>query len=285
MKIIIIPDIHGRTFWKKAVYKYKNNKDIHIIFLGDYLDGYENIDHISPEDAIVNFEEIIEVARSSNNITLLIGNHDLHYWPDFINQYGCRRYNQYKYNISKMFLDNIDLFNIAYEIYINEKQYLFTHAGLVKNWFDYISSKKNIGTEQNPIYFNDIYNKYNETYNIEENIYTKENLDLLLILEPNAESLNKLLHNKLGRILLQSAPESRGGRERYGSCIWADIAEHYYTFTRFNKEKIYQIFSHSFGFPTLDEYVINDEFAMLDCRKTFELNCDTGELKEWIDLN
>lgn len=156
MKIIIIPDIHGRTFWKKAVYKYKNNKNVHIIFLGDYLDGYEKIDHISPEDAIANFEEILEVTRTSNNITLLIGNHDLHYWPEFLSSYGCRRYNIYKHDISKMFLDNIDLFSIAFETYINDKQYLFTHAGLVKNWFDYISSKKNLGTEENPTYFNDI---------------------------------------------------------------------------------------------------------------------------------
>ena len=280
-KIIIIPDVHGRTFWKEPVHKYKNNKDIQIVFLGDYLDGYDKIDGITMEDAIANFEEILEVARASNNITLLIGNHDLHYWPEFLSSYGCRRYNIYKYDISKMFLDNIDLFSIAFETYINDKQYLFTHAGLVKDWYDYISSKKNIGAEVNPTYFNDIYSKYIDDEDPSgeiQNIYTRENLDLLLSLEPNAKSLNKLLHNRLGRILLHAAPRSRGGREMYGSCIWADIDEHYWTFTRFDKEKIYQIFSHSLGFPTIDDYVINDEFAMLDCRKAFELNCETGEI-------
>lgn len=280
-KIIIIPDIHGRTFWKDPVTKYKNIEDVHIIFLGDYLDGYEHIDNISKEDAIANFEEIIEVTRDANNITLLIGNHDLHYWPEFLKMYGCRRYNEYKYDISKMFLDNIDLFSIAYETYINDKQYLFTHAGLCRNWFEYITSKMNLSTERNPQYFNDIYSKYidyDDPSGEFENIYTKENLDLLLTLNRDAESLNKLLHNPLGRSLLGAAPRSRGGYERYGSCIWADIDEHFFTFSRFDKEKIYQIFSHSFGFPTIYDYVVNDEFAMLDCRKAFELDCETGKI-------
>jgi hypothetical protein len=280
-KIIIIPDVHGRTFWKEPVYKYRNVEDVHIVFLGDYLDAYKDIDGIEPEDAIANFEEILEVARSSNNITLLIGNHDLHYWPEFLDYWGCRRYNTYKHDISKIFLDNIDLFSVAFETYINDKQYLFTHAGVVKNWYDYISSKKNIGAEVNPTYFNDIYSKYigyEDPAGEMQNIYTRENLDMLLSLELNAKDLNKLLHNTLGRVLLQATPRSRGGREMYGSCIWADIDEHYWTITRFDKEKIYQIFSHSLAFPSIDDYVINDEFAMLDCRKAFELDCENGEI-------
>ncbi|MDE5880282.1 MAG: hypothetical protein K2H60_01000 [Muribaculaceae bacterium] len=37
--IIVIPDLHGRTFWKEAVEKYP---DADTIFLGDYLDPYPN---------------------------------------------------------------------------------------------------------------------------------------------------------------------------------------------------------------------------------------------------
>ena len=36
--ITIIPDIHGRVFWKKAV--DSASKDDTIVFLGDYLDMY-----------------------------------------------------------------------------------------------------------------------------------------------------------------------------------------------------------------------------------------------------
>ena len=43
-QILVIPDVHGRSFWKNAV---AQNTDIPIIFLGDYLDPYahENISH------------------------------------------------------------------------------------------------------------------------------------------------------------------------------------------------------------------------------------------------
>ena len=36
-KILIVPDIHGETFWKEPVQKYMDQID-RIIFLGDYLD-------------------------------------------------------------------------------------------------------------------------------------------------------------------------------------------------------------------------------------------------------
>ena len=35
--ILIIPDIHGRTFWKECI---KCREYDEIIFLGDYLDPY-----------------------------------------------------------------------------------------------------------------------------------------------------------------------------------------------------------------------------------------------------
>ena len=36
-KLIIIPDVHGRSFWRDAV---KRNPGAEFIFLGDYLDPY-----------------------------------------------------------------------------------------------------------------------------------------------------------------------------------------------------------------------------------------------------
>ena len=40
-KILILPDIHGRPFWKDAVEKHFDECD-KIVFLGDYLDAYPN---------------------------------------------------------------------------------------------------------------------------------------------------------------------------------------------------------------------------------------------------
>ena len=35
--LLIIPDVHGREFWKDAVEEYPN---LPVIFLGDYMDPY-----------------------------------------------------------------------------------------------------------------------------------------------------------------------------------------------------------------------------------------------------
>jgi hypothetical protein len=281
-KIIIIPDVHGRTFWKDPVYRYRNIKDVHIVFLGDYLDAYENIDYIYKEETIKNFEEILDVTRNSNNITLLIGNHDLHYWPFFLDFGGVRRYEKYKYDISKMFMDNIDLFSVAYDISINNKLYLFTHAGITNQWWQWITGNKNRGTDEHPHYFKDYCERWKTdedhlTYKVANGI---ESFDVLNI-EPNAKGLNSLLKYDIGLEVLCMRGRDRGGYDYTGSCLWVDVTEHYWSITRFRIDTIYQIFGHTFGFPSLDEYVINDEFAMLDCRKAFELDCNTGKIMEY----
>ena len=63
--ILIVPDIHGRKFWKEPcsnVDKYEK-----IIFLGDYLDPYTWREDISKDDAIDNFKEIISFARENKD--------------------------------------------------------------------------------------------------------------------------------------------------------------------------------------------------------------------------
>lgn len=43
MKYLVIPDIHGRKFWRKPVNRGLQDTTINkIIFLGDYLDPYPN---------------------------------------------------------------------------------------------------------------------------------------------------------------------------------------------------------------------------------------------------
>ena len=46
-KLIIIPDVHGRDFWRKAV---EDNPGAEFIFLGDYLDPY-GFEEITEEEA------------------------------------------------------------------------------------------------------------------------------------------------------------------------------------------------------------------------------------------
>lgn len=55
-KIIIIPDLHGREFWRGAA----NDMDVdtQVVFLGDYLDPYED-DWIYWSDAFQGFKDAI----------------------------------------------------------------------------------------------------------------------------------------------------------------------------------------------------------------------------------
>lgn len=72
-KIIIVPDVHGRTFWKLA--KEKINEIDRVVFLGDYLDPYP-VEDISLEKAIEGLKEIINFKKEfSEKVILLIGNH------------------------------------------------------------------------------------------------------------------------------------------------------------------------------------------------------------------
>ena len=127
MKILINPDIHGRVFWKYSI-EHKDEFD-KIIFLGDYLDAYSPDLLLKEED---NFKEIIQFKKdNSDKVILLLGNHDCHYINDKI--YEASRYNSFKHDsYQKLFLDNIDLFQL---IYIYDK-YLFSHAGVYQKWMD-----------------------------------------------------------------------------------------------------------------------------------------------------
>ena len=100
--MIIIPDIHGRNFWKEAV--TGREEDI-IVFLGDYLDPYPHDFPDKTADEIWeqtwnNFNDIIEFKKKHpSNVVLLLGNHDLHYiYPkmDDSSRYDYERASQIK---------------------------------------------------------------------------------------------------------------------------------------------------------------------------------------------
>ena len=86
----IIPDIHGRKFWKEAYKRFDVKLDSadYVIFLGDYVDPYEK-DDISDEECFENFQKIVLwKSVNPNNIKLLLGAHDLQY----IGGHKCSRY-------------------------------------------------------------------------------------------------------------------------------------------------------------------------------------------------
>lgn len=130
----MIPDVHGREFWKNAVSLHKNEVD-KIVFLGDYLDPY-SWEFITRKDAIRNFEEIIAFKQeNSDKVVLLLGNHDMPYYSkDF---HTRSRYDSSNaWHISEDFKSHRSFFKLAYKAKIGDKVYLFSHAGIMNSWVE-----------------------------------------------------------------------------------------------------------------------------------------------------
>jgi len=125
--ILIVPDIHGRDFWKPAL-EYKGE----VIFLGDYTDPYSS-ENFSDEDAYQSLLKIIDFKQKNpNRVTLLIGNHELSYYNSI---FQCVRFSEDYYERFNELLtqtSTADLFQVCKQI----DNYLFIHAGITKNWYD-----------------------------------------------------------------------------------------------------------------------------------------------------
>lgn len=235
IQLLLVPDVHGRDFWREPV---KENLDKKIVFMGDYVDPFpdENI----PADKVVStLLEIIDLAHDNENVTLLLGNHDAGYGVDpEICQ--CRRDWRRYGTISEILRENIDLFDVAYETTINKKRFLITHAGVhYDSWI-----------------------KYN-TF-----IFPKG-------FRVSAKNLNAMFHSdepeirKGFKYALRDMSHYRGGYESYGSLLWADLRE-FARSKEYNKRKTIQVVAHT----RLKGIGINfnDRFYCLDCQRVFYID-------------
>jgi len=233
-KMIIIPDIHGRTFWKDAV---KDREEEDIVFLGDYLDPYP-FEWISKFDAIENFFEIIDFKFfHPQNVTLLLGNHDL---MTYISEKmgSCRTDFDHLDMIRRIFVDNHALFQMACTRHINERCYAFSHAGIHKGWAQEPSVSTLLNIDTNDI--EAIIHRLNQMW----------------------ETKDKQLFDVLNHVSYY-----RGGIEDYGSPVWAHYEE--WSLEHYEYDGWYQIFGHS---QMRQGPVISNYWANLDCRRAFELN-------------
>lgn len=185
MNVLIVPDVHGRTFWRRA--KELVNQYQKIIFLGDYLDPY-SYEGITPDMALEEFKEIIEFKKKyPKKVTLLLGNHDLHYVSlDFI---PSTRRNDFQGNVCHgIFKENKDLFTCFKMFRSFGHKWLFSHAGITKYWL-----------RQNELSLTKVLNM----------------------------SMNELLDNKGVKWggLLEQVSYYRGGSNEWGSPVWMDIHE------------------------------------------------------------
>lgn len=241
-KILILPDIHSRPFWEDATEQYINECD-KIVFLGDEVDPYPD-EGYTRKEAIRTLEKIIEFKLNNRDKTiLLIGNHAAHY---FIK--GFPRSSRYDssnaYKIKELYLLHKHLFQLAYEEIVNDKKYLFTHAGLMNSWVE--RNKDIIG-------------------------------------EPTVHNLNGLINTPRGITALADVSNYRTWMgEESGSILWSDVREKINE-KESNEDNIipnedsindmydYQIFGHT---QLSDKPIITNKWACLDCRKAFILDED-----------
>ena len=239
--MIIIPDIHGRTFWKDAVKQARDDEQV--IFLGDYMDPYPH-EEISFEQTTSNLKEIISYKKENmDKCVFLLGNHDTEYL------YGTRQvrcdFAGFD-NIKRIFTENKDLFKIAHYISTEDKLLTFSHSFISKGWV-----KDSFG-EYLTIY--DVIDKLN---NMHERGETRE--------------LRRILDVYSWR---------RGGPawEWCGSPIWADLADLDFIDRKpiIEFENVTQYFGHTQ--LRKDKPLILDGYVDLDCRRAFRFNVDTNEI-------
>ena len=204
-KILVLPDIHGRKFWRKALEKHMEEVDL-VVALGDYHDPYYDDEGITYKSSLVNMRDFFDFANEhKDKIVRLLGNHDLHYIDETVGK--SSRYDEVnaKY-IRQLLMENLESMKIAHEAEIEGKKYLFTHAGLCKSWVK----------------------TYGET-----------------IGELAVENLNKLPYTKEGLVSLGAYSKYRGwGGEKTGSVIWSDVRERILTPTE-NYTEFFQVFGHT----------------------------------------
>lgn len=184
--ILIIPDVHGRDFWRKAVASYP---EADTIFLGDYHDPYPQ-DNISESESLENFKEIVEYAKTHGNVTLLLGNHDLHYISNFGE--ACRLDYPNSATIHFLLMDNLWLFRIGVVREIGDKAVVFTHAPILKPWLEQTCQHESVA---------------------------KVVAELNSLLRPDP-AIGLTIEKYLGFM-----SEYRGGYDQFGSPIWADVRE------------------------------------------------------------
>ena len=236
---VIIPDVHGRSFWRDAVLGHEEDK---IIFLGDYVDPYD-WEGINPNDAYHGLLDIIEFKKAHpDNVVLLLGNHDLGYLDDTI--CNCRMDMDLHDRISRTLEENLDLFDIVHIEEVGGGKVLFSHAGIAENW---IRHRRDI--VGNP------------------DVFWPEHMNELL--HGNQPGRERLFQ------ALADVSWYRGGLDKVGSPVWADVQE-YLDGERLIGGYLH-IFGHTLHEGGAIN--VRDQGFCLDCAQAFILNLDekTGE--------
>ena len=264
MTYLVIPDIHGRKFWRKAIANNVDKVD-KIIFLGDYLDPYQNEIEENPElmeceyfgdseNLLKMLEHIVSLKKNEpGKYILLTGNHtDSYIWSKFHAATRTDYKNWEKYH--KFFSQNLEYFNLVWI----ENDTIFSHAGISEGWK------------------NEVVNRLE----FPEDDYSVTIMNIASILKNI--SLSKFDNSYIK--VISDISYRRGGDMFYGSCEWADLREHVDmknskdSIIPLGEKDIYQVFGHT----QLQKPLITDKWACLDCRQGFIFDTVTHECKSCL---
>ena len=127
MKLVAIGDIHGRDIWKQIIAQEQDADEF--VFVGDYFDSFT----VKGPDQINNFLDIIEFKKQSKvPVTLLIGNHDYHYYPGIDETSTSGYQTVLAPSIKHVVGDNKQYLQAAYQ----SGEFVFSHAGFSSVWLD-----------------------------------------------------------------------------------------------------------------------------------------------------
>ena len=217
-RIAVVPDVHGKSFWKEA--KEKIDSVNEVVFLGDYLDSYSFKILANRELELDNFREILNFKREyPDKVILLLGNHDIGYLFNL----GCSRqvYGEMFDIYQKTFEENIELFQMTEFIQLNNEKILFSHAGILRKWAERVKPRLDIGDiPLESAILDGIFNNYLLEYNDPDKRYF------------------------LRQALWLVGPARGGSSYDSGSIVWADSTEWKGEENFFGSE-IKQVFGHN----------------------------------------
>lgn len=154
-KTIYIGDIHGRDVWEEIVEKHDNADNI--VFIGDYFDSF----FIPAVTQLDNVKKIVEFKKKqeldpTKKVYLLIGNHDIHYWPgikDRGSTSGFQATMMFQYE--QFFRENEKHFQMS--VLIGNR--LCTHAGVSNEFLKDVGFWKQDNADESVIsdYLNDLF--------------------------------------------------------------------------------------------------------------------------------
>jgi len=154
MKIITIPDLHGKDCWKSVDFGLYDK----VVFLGDYVDSSGKF---TLEQEINNLEAIMELKKAHpEKIELLLGNHDILYL--YFEKFAKpNSHYEGKEVFIRIYNDNKPLFSVAYQY----QNHLWTHAGVSNKWLDYYSDTISLFDNKDLNFeLGQILNKMHESY-------------------------------------------------------------------------------------------------------------------------